>query len=483
VPRQKDTSVERVLLVLLDLTALFLASNLAFDVRYGIDWRGIFGEVFKGGPAPWGELYQALPYMLLGWFVIFAIFGLYRPGQRWREEIARLIRAQAVAFVVMFATAFFYRGFEYSRMAAVFMVPIAFLLTLGLRYFFRLAKEQLLKMRHVRERVVVVGRSEQTDKLFRKLLRPDNPFELVGVLVEEDQEVPEGLVRLGTPRELGKILTRKDIDRVLLISGDLNHNQLTGAMNACLRHRVHWGVVPDLYDLLVDRLNVEEISGVPVMGPAGTNLVGMNLAIKRAVDFVVAALLLLVLSPVMLLVTLLVKLTSRGPVLFVQKRVGRNGKSFSFYKFRSMYNNGRDKTHREFMEQVIKNGNGHTRKNGNGTVYKMEKDPRITPVGRVIRRFSIDELPQLFNVIKGDMSLIGPRPAVPYEVKMYEERHRRRLTALPGITGLWQVSGRNRLSFEEMVELDIHYIENWSVGLDVRIFFRTIAAVIFSRGY
>jgi lipopolysaccharide/colanic/teichoic acid biosynthesis glycosyltransferase len=135
------------------------------------------------------------------------------------------------------------------------------------------------------------------------------------------------------------------------------------------------------------------------------------------------------------------------------------------------------------MQQVIKNGNGQTKKNGNGQVYKMEKDPRVTPVGRFIRRFSIDELPQLFNVIKGDMSLIGPRPAVPYEVKMYEERHRRRLQALPGITGLWQVSGRNRLSFEEMVELDIHYIENWSVGLDVRIFFKTIAAVIFSRGY
>jgi exopolysaccharide biosynthesis polyprenyl glycosylphosphotransferase len=470
-------------MVLLDLLALFLSANLAFDVRYSIDWRGIFGEVFKNGPAPWAELYQAIPYMLLGWFVIFAIFGLYRPGQRWREEISRLIKAQAVAFVVMFATAFFYRGFDYSRMAALFMVPIAFLLTLAFRYLFRMAKEQLFKMRHVRERVVVVGRSEQTDRLFRRLLRPDNPFELLGVLVEEEQEVPEGIVRLGTPRELGKILTRKDIDRVLLISGDLSHQELTEAMNACLRHRVHWGVVPDLYDLLVDRLNVEEISGVPVMGPAGTNLVGMNLAVKRLVDFVLAALLLLALSPILLLVTLLIRLTSRGPVLFVQKRVGRGGKTFSFYKFRSMYANNRDKTHREFMEQVIKNGNGEPKKNGNGQVYKMKRDPRVTPVGRFLRRFSIDELPQLLNVLKGDMSLIGPRPAVPYEVKMYEDRHRRRLQALPGITGLWQVSGRNRLSFEEMVELDIHYIENWSVGLDVRIFFKTIAAVIFTRGY
>jgi exopolysaccharide biosynthesis polyprenyl glycosylphosphotransferase len=483
VPRQRDNSVERVLMVLLDLLALFLAANLAFDVRYGIDWRGIFGEVFKRGPAPWGELYQAMPYMLLGWFVIFAVFGLYRPGQRFREEIARLIKAQAVAFVVMFATAFFYRGFEYSRMAAVFMVPIAFVLTLGFRYFFRMAKEQLLKMRHVRERVLVVGRSEQTDRLFTRLLRADNPFELMGVLVDEGQEVPEGIKRLGAPRELGKILTRRDIDRVLLISGALSHQELTEAMNACLRHQVQWGVVPDLYDMLVDRLNVEEISGVPVMGPAGTNLVGMNLVLKRGVDFLLAALLLLVLSPLILLVAGLIKLTSRGPVLFVQKRVGRAGKAFSFYKFRSMYENNRDKTHRQFMEQVIKNGNGEQKRNGNGQVYKMKKDPRVTPVGRFIRRFSIDELPQLFNVLRGDMSLIGPRPAIPYEVRMYEERHRRRLQALPGITGLWQVSGRNQLSFEEMVELDIHYIENWSVGLDVRIFFKTIAAVIFTRGY
>jgi lipopolysaccharide/colanic/teichoic acid biosynthesis glycosyltransferase len=134
------------------------------------------------------------------------------------------------------------------------------------------------------------------------------------------------------------------------------------------------------------------------------------------------------------------------------------------------------------MERVIQNGEAGA-EDENGRIYKDKRDPRVTPFGRFLRRFSLDELPQLFNVIKGDMSLVGPRPAIPYEVKQYADRHRRRLDTLPGITGLWQVSGRNRLSFDEMVELDIHYIENWSVGLDVRIFFKTIAAVLFSRGY
>jgi exopolysaccharide biosynthesis polyprenyl glycosylphosphotransferase len=482
VPRQRDSSIERVILVLLDLTALFLATNLAFDIRYYVDWNSLIPDMVREGPAPWGALYQALPYMLLGWFVIFATFGLYQSGMRKREEISRLIKAQMVAFTVLFSIAFFYRGFSYSRLAALFLMPLSFLFTLAFRMFFRLAKEQLLRMRVVRERILIVGKTEEADTLFARLLGPGNPFDVVGILAKDEQGLPEGMPFLGTPQELGKTLTRLEVDRVLLMSGDLSREELMDALDACYRHRVGWAVVPDLYDLLVDNLHMEQIAGVPVMGPTGSNIVGLNLVVKRVVDIVVASLLLLVLSPVLLLVAALVKLTSKGPVLYVQQRVGRAGQPFRFSKFRSMYTDARDKVHRQLMEKVIQNGEaGESDKNG--PVYKLKNDPRITPLGRFLRRFSVDELPQLLNVIKGDMSLVGPRPAVPYEVKQYRDRHRRRLEALPGITGLWQVSGRNRLSFEEMVELDIHYIENWSPGLDTRIFFKTIAAVLFSRGY
>jgi exopolysaccharide biosynthesis polyprenyl glycosylphosphotransferase len=482
VPRQRDSSIERVMLVLLDLVALFLAANLAFDLRYYIDWPSIFPGSVREGPAPWGALYNALPYMLLGWFMIFTTFGLYQPGIRKREEISRLIKAQLVAFTVLFAIAFFYRGFSYSRLAALFLMPLAFLLTLAFRTFFRIAKEQVLRWRSVREKILLVGRTEETDTLVKRLLGPDNPYDLVGMLLHEGQEAPEGVTNLGRPQELGKILTRQGIDRVLFISGDLSREHLMDSMDACYRHRVQWAVIPDLYDILLDNMNMEQIAGVPVMGPSGSNIVGLNRVAKRMVDIIIAALLIVVLAPFLVIVTLLVKISSRGPALFVQQRVGRAGKSFNFYKFRTMLVDSRDKKHRQLMEKVIQEGQaGEVDKKG--PVYKMKNDPRITRLGRFLRRFSIDELPQLFNVLKGDMSLVGPRPAVPYEVKQYRDRHRRRLEALPGITGLWQVSGRNRLSFEEMVELDIHYIENLSPGLDTRIFFKTIAAVIFSRGY
>ncbi len=268
---------------------------------------------------------------------------------------------------------------------------------------------------------------------------------------------------------------------MLLVSGALDRKQLVESVMRCQRHRVRWQVVPDLYDMLLDNLHVESVAGVPVLGPAGTNLVGLNLALKRVFDMVVSFVLLVVLSPLMLLIALLVKATSRGPVFFVQKRVGRGGRIFRMLKFRTMYTGSSEKIHRKAMEQVIANGRPVDR--DGKEVFKPVRDPRVTPVGRVLRRFSLDELPQLINVLKGDMSLVGPRPAIPYEVELYNERHRRRLEALPGITGLWQVSGRNRLSFEQMVDLDLQYMRNWSPSLDLRILAKTLVAVLVHRGY
>jgi exopolysaccharide biosynthesis polyprenyl glycosylphosphotransferase len=478
---RNDSSVERVIKVVLDLLALFLAANLAFDLRYYIDW----GALLEPGPAPWGALYQALPYMLLGWFVIFSTFGLYRSQLRRREEFSLLIKATAIAFALIFAAAFFYRGFSYSRVAAGFMAPLAFLLTASFRLLFRAARVQFLRWRTVAERLVIVGRTDETAKLVRRVLRSDNPYELVGLLTRNGGPLPEGTHKLGEPADLTAVLQRESVDRVLLISSDLGHDELMNTIDACLVNQVPWAVVPDLYDLLLDRLHLGEVVGIPVMGPRGSNIVGMNRVVKRVADLGLAALLSLVLSPVMLLVGLAVKLSSRGPIFFIHDRVGRLGRSFRLIKFRTMAvgpGADGDRLARKAMQKVIEGDSAQL--DGRGKpVYKLAEDPRITGVGRFLRRFSLDELPQLLNVLTGDMSLIGPRPAVPDEVQQYRERHRRRLEAQPGITGLWQVSGRNRLSFDEMVELDIHYIENWSAGLDIRIFFKTIAAVIFSRGY
>ncbi len=216
------------------------------------------------------------------------------------------------------------------------------------------------------------------------------------------------------------------------------------------------------------------------------------LAIKRCFDVILAALGLLVLSPILLIIAIAIKLDSPGPVIYVQKRVRGNQDPhdphpernlFAFYKFRSMYVNADTNIHRQYMADYIRGNNG---KINNGThqkpIYKMKQDPRITRVGRFLRRTSLDELPQLFNVLKGDMSLVGPRPALPYEVEQYPPFGRARLRAQPGLTGLWQVSGRTHLTFDEMVQLDITYTEHCSLWLDLKILLKTIPAVISGNG-
>jgi lipopolysaccharide/colanic/teichoic acid biosynthesis glycosyltransferase len=202
---------------------------------------------------------------------------------------------------------------------------------------------------------------------------------------------------------------------------------------------------------------------------------------KRSFDALVSALLIALLSPLLLLAVLCILLSSRGPVIFTQRRVGQNGKVFKFFKFRTMYHENDDSIHRAYSERLI-NGDGLPRESGPKGTFKMTKDPRITPLGAFLRKSSMDELPQLFNVLKGDMSLVGPRPPIEYEVDYYKDWHTQRLQAKPGITGLWQVNGRSRVSFDEMVMLDIKYIEYWSFMLDIKILLRTVPVVLFGVG-
>ncbi len=213
----------------------------------------------------------------------------------------------------------------------------------------------------------------------------------------------------------------------------------------------------------------------------------LYLVTKRILDIVIASIALVLAAPVMLVVGLAIKLDSPGPVLFKQQRVkglGPDGKPilFTFYKFRSMYQNADSSVHKKFMSDFI-NGNGTLHKDANGrAMYKLASDHRVTRVGRFIRKTSLDELPQLINVIKGDMSLVGHRPAIPYEVEQYKEWHKRRLLVTPGITGLWQVKGRSSVTFDEMVRWDIEYAEDRSLGMDLRILLQTIPAVLSGKG-
>ncbi len=213
------------------------------------------------------------------------------------------------------------------------------------------------------------------------------------------------------------------------------------------------------------------------IGSADPSGRALQLAVKRGIDLVAAIVLLLVLLPLLLITAALVKFSSPGPILFRQRRVGKGGREFWMYKFRTMLPNSDASIHQTYYRALIRG-----EANPIGGKFKLSHDPRITPIGRLLRRTSLDELPQLLNVVKGDMSLVGPRPPIPYEVELYGLRERSRLSVTPGITGLWQVSGRNTLNFQQMIDLDLNYIEHWSVWLDLVILFRTCIVVLTGRG-
>jgi exopolysaccharide biosynthesis polyprenyl glycosylphosphotransferase len=261
------------------------------------------------------------------------------------------------------------------------------------------------------------------------------------------------------------------VEKIANGNGNLNYSVITGTYPNQIFQKLltEEEGSPDLFPLDLD-------------GPMESH--GFQIALKRGMDILGSLVGLILFSPLMLATAIAIKMTSPGPIIFKQSRIGRKGLRFQFYKFRSMYWNIDDQIHREYVTNLIKGdldkinqGDGETR------LFKMKSDPRVTRVGKIIRKTSIDELPQFFNVLKGEMSLVGPRPPLPYEFEKYEPWHLRRiLEAKPGVTGLWQVGGRSTTSFDEMVRLDLRYIQNWSFWLDLKILLKTVRAVIPSKG-
>jgi exopolysaccharide biosynthesis polyprenyl glycosylphosphotransferase len=229
--------------------------------------------------------------------------------------------------------------------------------------------------------------------------------------------------------------------------------------------------VPDLFQMTLSRMSVTEMGGIPLIGIKREPISPVALIVKRVVDVAFALCLLIFTAPLMGLIVLVIKLDSPGPVLFRQARVGKAGRPFTLYKFRSMAVGA------EEQKELLRNLN-----EADGPLFKIKADPRVTRLGRFLRRLSLDELPQFYNVLRGDMSIIGPRPALAEEVAQYQPWHMRRLEIAPGITGLWQVSGRSELPFDEMALLDIYYVEQWSPALDLKILLRTIPTVLFGDG-
>jgi exopolysaccharide biosynthesis polyprenyl glycosylphosphotransferase len=468
--------------------ALLVADILAFLTAFGIAMQLRFSAalgIFEPSTPPWGEMLQSLPVMLSVWLFTLKVSGAYAiERRRLVYEVARVVNALFVMAAILLSITFFYRGFSYSRGFTVLFLPAILVLTTIGRIAARVLKRHIEGLDE-RARVILIGSSVVAKHFIEKSADPESRLTIVGVLDDEAEigSVVHGEVRVGgRTADLHERAKSLGATGIIITSSRIDHEKVLELLDVCLAANLEWQLVPSAYELMLDRVTMDVIHGVPLLGMRRSNIRGTNRLIKRIVDVIVASLMLIILSPLMIAVAILIRLSSKGPVFFEQDRVGENGEVFRFLKFRTMYVNNDPTIHKEYAQKWITQNQAHT-VDGQGALYKIRKDPRIIPTGGFLRKYSVDELPQLFNVLKGDMSLIGPRPPIPYEVEVYRNWHRRRFEGPPGITGLWQVSGRNRLSFDEMVKLDIEYLENWSFSRDLKILWRTMGVVLFDRAY
>ena len=478
--RRHSSSWPAAVLVLVDLVGFFAALNLAIWLRYTI-FAGTFS---KPGPPPWPEILEVIPFVAVSWVAVNAGVGSYRQGMGALDEFSSLLRATILTFLGVLSAHFFYREASYSRAMIGFLIPLLLFVSLASRLVLRMLRRRALTKFGGTLRVLVVGQDPTAESLVRGMVRLGDQYNVVGTVGVPTDIGENTLPVLGVFEDLELICQQENIDTLVIAERELTEDQILKSIEVCLRNQVTWNMVPRVHELLVDRARVDLVDGIPLVGMRRTNIVGFNWMIKRALDIVASTILLIIGSPLMIGVAVAIRFSSKGPIFYVQDRVGYRGQLFPFIKFRSMHTNNDNAIHRDYTRQWITENKAHTEdESGEETVHKIVDDPRVFKVGKFIRRYSIDELPQLFNVFRGDMSLIGPRPALAYEVEVYSEWHRRRFEAPPGITGLWQVSGRNKLSFEQMIELDIEYLENWTLGTDIQILFRTVSVVLFEKAY
>ncbi|MFQ5436661.1 MAG: sugar transferase, partial [Anaerolineae bacterium] len=399
-----------------------------------------------------------------------------RRGEFWIDEVSRISSATAAGITLMMAITFFFQPAPFSRLL-LFWALVFILLFVGLgRLIRRWILSALYQNGKAVDRVLVIGTGETGRSLMRTLLaRPDLGFMAIGYLHDDSQENNIGLGRipnLGDFSDLEKLLAERPSLHTVFIAlpGD-RHQQANEMLRTCYRHGVRAQVVPDLLQLSLNRVEFNNMAGIPMLGVRDVSISSWQRILKRSLDWIGVIVLAIPALFVTAVISIAIKLDSPGPVFYSARRIGRNGKQFPMFKFRSMVLDA------EKQKDALQAYN-----EADGPIFKMKDDPRLTRVGRFLRRFSLDELPQFYNVVLGHMSLVGPRPPLPEEVAEYKPWHRQRLSVIGGITGLWQVSGRSDLTFDELCLLDIYYIENWSLALDLRILLQTIPHSLFGRG-
>lgn len=388
-----------------------------------------------------------------------AVFGVYRRefGLGMIEEVAGIIRGALMAVLFTLATTFITRQLFFSRFVLIFSFPASALLLSFCHSQFRKSSGR----RGTPTRVILLGTSEHALQL--------------GDFMENRAQVNYSVIDYLDPNtsteEIAKLIRNKNIHEIVVANHSIPSEKLSKVIFACEKLGVHYKIAADIFALVSLTSRVAHMGGTTLIESVPAPLSGWGLVFKRAIDVFLASFFIILLSPIFMITAAIIVADSGFPVFYRQTRLGKGNIPFQMLKFRSM----RVGAHKE--KTALSNQN-----ESKGLLFKIKNDPRITITGKFIRRWSIDELPQLFNVVSGKMSLVGPRPPLPEEVEEYSRRDFKRLHTIPGVTGVWQISGRSNLGFDEMVKLDLYYVDNWSIWMDLAILMLTPAAVLNGSG-
>jgi exopolysaccharide biosynthesis polyprenyl glycosylphosphotransferase len=453
-------------LIVLDIVGLVLGIYAALVLR---------SFVYEEGTPLWGFIWKTetdwLPFLTLITILVFWQAGLYAERER-RAGFGRIVASLALVAVIMLI---FARGTGHP-FGTYGLAPTAVILTsicMGLlRGSYDIVTGDLLKFAGIKRRAILAGDTEGLSRLRRTLgaSRGGIDYEFVGAITASRDGA--GLPVLGDLSALPAVLAEREIDELIVTDSDFSDRELVELVEQAHRRGVKVRVAPRAAELLIERRG-EYVpgQGVPLFELRPPVFAGVDWAIKRGFDLLVGGLVAILGLPFWLMIALAIKLDSKGPVLYRDHRVGLNERKFDMLKFRTMRADAEE--HQAELEAENEAG---------GALFKIRDDPRVTRVGRLLRRFSIDEIPQVLNVLRGEMSLVGPRPLPVRDYELLEPWHRKRYLVLPGMTGLWQVAGRSALGFDDLVRLDFYYLEHWSIWLDISILLKTLPAVLGARG-
>jgi exopolysaccharide biosynthesis polyprenyl glycosylphosphotransferase len=464
--KEREAALRR-FLIIADTCLIGLAYLLAF----------LLYSLLGGGQISLTRYGLALVFAIPYWCLSLYANGMYQSlrTHTYLEILWAIIKSAAITFFLL--------GTFIFLLKLQFMSRLFFIIFFGLTFLFIWLEKTAIFMgtHYIRRqglntrRLLIIGTGKRALGFVKKSdQHPEWGFEILGAIDDEPGRGVQKVGRLdviGTLRDIPKIFHERAVDEVVLLVPRSRLNHLQGAIDDCETEGVVVTVAVDLFDTKLARSSVTELDGLPLLHFKTTHAKEWELLIKRIFDVAASGLGILIVSPVLLGSALLIKLNSKGPVFFKQERLGLAGRRFTLYKFRSM----RLGSH-EALSDVADLNDMTTDE------FRKKKTQLITPVGRILRKFSIDELPQLINVFVGHMSIVGPRPTVPDEVDKYKDWQRRRFSMKPGITCLWQVNGRNNLAFEEWMKLDLEYLDNWSLWLDVKIMLKTVPVVLFGIG-